>query len=298
MRAGVSSAFSSRCARYSGEGRHSRYTSSTAPGMSTYRSALTSCAMRSIGNSGARSSGPTGCRVPGCSGGGGGDGQVGEQVVPLGRQLGLVQRDLGSFGSVSAWRNYRRSRLAVEAPQSRRLAFRAATTKKVSAMPAIVLLGAQWGDEGKGKATDLLGSRVDAVVKFNGGNNAGHTIVIGGREKYALHLLPSGILTPGARRSSATASSSTSACSSRRSTRSTARGVDTSKLVVSAVGPRHHAVQPHARQGDRAISRQSQARHDRARHRPDVRRQDGPCRHPNPGPVRRGRPAREGHRAR
>jgi adenylosuccinate synthase len=63
-------------------------------------------------------------------------------------------------------------------------------------VPAIVLLGAQWGDEGKGKATDLLGSRVDAVVKFNGGNNAGHTIVIGS-EKYALHLLPSGILTPG-----------------------------------------------------------------------------------------------------
>ena len=67
-------------------------------------------------------------------------------------------------------------------------------------MPAIVLIGAQWGDEGKGKATDLLGSRVDAVVKFNGGNNAGHTIVIGegeARQKYALHLLPSGILTPG-----------------------------------------------------------------------------------------------------
>ena len=63
-------------------------------------------------------------------------------------------------------------------------------------MPAIVLVGAQWGDEGKGKATDLLGSRVDYVVKFNGGNNAGHTVVIGDK-KYALHLLPSGILTPG-----------------------------------------------------------------------------------------------------
>lgn len=61
-------------------------------------------------------------------------------------------------------------------------------------MPAIVLIGAQWGDEGKGKATDLLGSRVDYVVKFNGGNNAGHTVVIGD-QKYALHLLPSGILT-------------------------------------------------------------------------------------------------------
>jgi adenylosuccinate synthase len=66
-------------------------------------------------------------------------------------------------------------------------------------MPAIVLVGAQWGDEGKGKATDLLGSSVDYVVKFNGGNNAGHTVVIeqdGKREKYALHLLPSGILSP------------------------------------------------------------------------------------------------------
>jgi adenylosuccinate synthase len=63
-------------------------------------------------------------------------------------------------------------------------------------MPAIALLGAQWGDEGKGKATDLLGDQVDYVVKFNGGNNAGHTIVIGD-ERYALHLLPAGILTPG-----------------------------------------------------------------------------------------------------
>ncbi|MET3769020.1 adenylosuccinate synthase [Marisediminicola sp. UYEF4] len=63
-------------------------------------------------------------------------------------------------------------------------------------MPAIVIIGAQWGDEGKGKATDLLGSRIDYVVKFNGGNNAGHTVVIG-NQKYALHLLPSGILTDG-----------------------------------------------------------------------------------------------------
>ncbi|MHB1065375.1 MAG: adenylosuccinate synthase [Georgenia sp.] len=63
-------------------------------------------------------------------------------------------------------------------------------------MPAVVVVGAQWGDEGKGKATDQLGTRVDYVVKFNGGNNAGHTVVVG-EEKYALHLLPSGILTPG-----------------------------------------------------------------------------------------------------
>jgi len=62
-------------------------------------------------------------------------------------------------------------------------------------LPAIVLLGAQWGDEGKGKATDLLGDRVKYVVRYQGGNNAGHTVVIGD-QKYALHLLPSGILTP------------------------------------------------------------------------------------------------------
>jgi len=63
-------------------------------------------------------------------------------------------------------------------------------------MPAFVIVGAQWGDEGKGKATDLLAEHIQYVVKFNGGNNAGHTVVIGD-EKYALHLLPSGILTPG-----------------------------------------------------------------------------------------------------
>lgn len=62
-------------------------------------------------------------------------------------------------------------------------------------MPALVLLGAQWGDEGKGKATDLLGGSVDYVVRYQGGNNAGHTVVVGD-QKYALHLLPSGILTP------------------------------------------------------------------------------------------------------
>ena len=62
-------------------------------------------------------------------------------------------------------------------------------------MPAIVLVGAQWGDEGKGKATDLLGDRVDYVVRYQGGNNAGHTVVID-EESYALHMLPSGVLSP------------------------------------------------------------------------------------------------------
>jgi adenylosuccinate synthase len=63
-------------------------------------------------------------------------------------------------------------------------------------MPGIVIVGAQWGDEGKGKVTDLLAERVDAVVRFQGGNNAGHTIVRDGQE-WKLHLIPSGILYPG-----------------------------------------------------------------------------------------------------
>ncbi|MBF6143693.1 adenylosuccinate synthase [Nocardia sp. 852002-20019_SCH5090214] len=64
-------------------------------------------------------------------------------------------------------------------------------------MPAIVLIGAQWGDEGKGKATDLLGGRVQWVVRYQGGNNAGHTVVLPNGDNFALHLIPSGILTPG-----------------------------------------------------------------------------------------------------
>jgi adenylosuccinate synthase len=72
---------------------------------------------------------------------------------------------------------------------------RMAAWKGLVAMPAIVIVGAQWGDEGKGKATDLLGDSVDYVVRYQGGNNAGHTVVIGD-ESYALHLLPSGVLSP------------------------------------------------------------------------------------------------------
>src|SRR5437763_13510718 len=63
-------------------------------------------------------------------------------------------------------------------------------------MPGLVIIGAQWGDEGKGKVTDLLAERADAVVRFQGGNNAGHTIVRNGHT-WRLHLIPSGILHPG-----------------------------------------------------------------------------------------------------
>ncbi|GAA2029243.1 adenylosuccinate synthase [Terrabacter terrae] len=104
-------------------------------------------------------------------------------------------------------------------------------------MPAIVLVGAQWGDEGKGKATDLLGSSVDYVVKFNGGNNAGHTVVIekdGKREKYALHLLPSGILSPNCTPVIGNGVVIDLSVLFEELDGLQARGIDTSKLLVSA----------------------------------------------------------------
>ena len=63
-------------------------------------------------------------------------------------------------------------------------------------MPSVVVVGAQWGDEGKGKIIDLLAADTDYVVRFQGGNNAGHTVVVG-QEEFIFHLIPSGILHPG-----------------------------------------------------------------------------------------------------
>ena len=118
-------------------------------------------------------------------------------------------------------------------------------------MPAIVLVGAQWGDEGKGKATDLLGSRVDYVVKFNGGNNAGHTVVIGD-ETYALHLLPSGILTPGCIPVIGNGVVVDLAVLFEELDGLQARGIDTSRLVVSADA---HIIAPYNRVLDKVTER-------------------------------------------
>jgi adenylosuccinate synthase len=100
-------------------------------------------------------------------------------------------------------------------------------------MPAVVIIGAQWGDEGKGKATDLLAEQIDYVVKFNGGNNAGHTVVIG-NEKYALHLLPSGILTPGVTPVISNGVVIDLSVLFEEIDALNARGIDTSKLRVSS----------------------------------------------------------------
>jgi adenylosuccinate synthase len=122
-------------------------------------------------------------------------------------------------------------------------------------MPAVVLVGAQWGDEGKGKATDLLGDSCDYVVKFNGGNNAGHTIVIGSgetAEKYALHLLPSGILTPTCTPVIGNGVVVDLGVLLHEIDDLEARGVDTSKLVVSANA---HLIPPYNRTLDKVVER-------------------------------------------
>jgi adenylosuccinate synthase len=118
-------------------------------------------------------------------------------------------------------------------------------------MPAIVLIGAQWGDEGKGKATDLMGNDVDYVVKFNGGNNAGHTVVIEG-EKYALHLLPSGILTPSVVPVIGNGVVIDLEVLFQELDGLEARGVDTSKLLVSANA---HIIAPYNRTLDKVTER-------------------------------------------
>ncbi len=118
-------------------------------------------------------------------------------------------------------------------------------------MPAIVVIGAQWGDEGKGRATDLLGSSVDYVVRYNGGNNAGHTIVIG-PEKYALHLLPTGILTPTVTPVIGNGVVIDLGVLFGEIDLLEARGVDTSKLVVSASA---HVIAPYHRTIDKVTER-------------------------------------------
>ncbi|MPV36828.1 adenylosuccinate synthase [Georgenia subflava] len=118
-------------------------------------------------------------------------------------------------------------------------------------MPAVVVVGAQWGDEGKGKATDQLGSRVDYVVKFNGGNNAGHTVVVGD-EKYALHLLPSGILSPGCTPVIGNGVVVDLEVLFEEIDGLNARGVDTSRLLVSASA---HIIPPYNRTLDKVTER-------------------------------------------
>jgi adenylosuccinate synthase len=122
-------------------------------------------------------------------------------------------------------------------------------------MPAVVLVGAQWGDEGKGKATDLLGGRVDYVVRYQGGNNAGHTVVIGppeAQESYALHLIPSGMLRPECIPVIGNGVVVDPAVLLEEMDGLAARGVDVTRLRIDADA---HLIMPHHRALDRVTER-------------------------------------------
>ncbi|MDH6112111.1 adenylosuccinate synthase [Kitasatospora sp. MAP12-15] len=118
-------------------------------------------------------------------------------------------------------------------------------------MPALVLVGAQWGDEGKGKATDLLGGSVDYVVRYQGGNNAGHTVVIGD-QKYALHLLPSGILSPNVTPVIGNGVVIDPGVLLSELAGLDERGIDTSKLLISGNA---HLITPYHRTLDKVVER-------------------------------------------
>jgi adenylosuccinate synthase len=118
-------------------------------------------------------------------------------------------------------------------------------------MPGIVVVGAQWGDEGKGKATDQLGDRVDYTVRYSGGNNAGHTIVVDG-EKYALHLLPSGILNANSTPVIGNGVVIDLDVLCEELDGLTARGVDVSKLLISANA---HLITPYHKVLDKVTER-------------------------------------------
>jgi adenylosuccinate synthase len=119
-------------------------------------------------------------------------------------------------------------------------------------MPAIVLIGAQWGDEGKGKVTDLLGERVQYVVRYQGGNNAGHTVVLPDGRKFALHLLPSGVLTPGCVPVIGNGVVIDPKVLLAEIDGLTARGVSCDRLLISADA---HLIMPHHRALDRVVER-------------------------------------------
>ncbi|HEX6207906.1 MAG TPA: adenylosuccinate synthase [Actinomycetota bacterium] len=118
-------------------------------------------------------------------------------------------------------------------------------------MPATILVGTQWGDEGKGKATDLLADRMDLVVRYQGGNNAGHTVVVGDRT-LKLHLIPSGILYPHITSVIAAGVVVDPKVLLEEMDELAAQGIDTSRLVLSANA---HLIMPYHLELDRVTER-------------------------------------------
>jgi adenylosuccinate synthase len=118
-------------------------------------------------------------------------------------------------------------------------------------MPGIALVGIQWGDEGKGKVTDLLAEHTDVVVRYQGGNNAGHTIVVG-TERYALHLIPTGVLYPHCRPVIGPGVVIDPRVLLEEKEALTGRGIDTSRLLISGNA---HLIMPYHLELDRVTER-------------------------------------------
>ena len=163
-------------------------------------------------------------------------------------------------------------------------------------MPGIVIVGAQWGDEGKGKIVDLLAERADIVVRFQGGNNAGHTIVRDG-QKWAFHLIPTGILYPGKPCVIGNGVVIDPRVLTDEIDGLRAKGVDVSGLRVSAnahlIMP-YHLMLDHGGRGEARQARRS-ARRKRGIG-PVLRRQGGAPGHPRAGHARREDPQEEDRR--
>ena len=145
-------------------------------------------------------------------------------------------------------------------------------------MPATIIVGTQWGDEGKGRFTDLFAKEMHLVVRYQGGHNAGHTLVVDG-ETFELQLIPSGVLYPHITPVIGNGVVVDPGRAARRGGRcSSARGIDCSKLKVSRQRPPDPPVPPADRPRHRAPPGQERPRHHQAGHRPGLRRQGGPGR--------------------
>ena len=162
-------------------------------------------------------------------------------------------------------------------------------------MPGLVIVGAQWGDEGKGKVIDLLAEQADLVIRFQGGNNAGHTIVRDG-ETFKFHLIPSGILYPGKLCAIGNGVVVDPKVLTEEIDELTRRAHRRERPADLGQRAPDHAVPRAARPRRRGAARQAPDRHDPARHRPLLRRQGRAARHPHAGPARREDPAQEDHR--
>lgn len=119
-------------------------------------------------------------------------------------------------------------------------------SREVNPVSTVVLVGAQWGDEGKGKITDFLAEEADYVVRYQGGSNAGHTVVVG-KEKFMLHLIPSGILYPDKVSVIGNGVALDPAILLQEIDGLEKRGIDTSNLRISS---RAHVLMPYHRQLD------------------------------------------------